>query len=415
VPLTHHLSDRGSPVWVFFDERLPNTRAVLAALPAEVRGAVTAPPLLPTVPEGVNYPWPVVGAAVDYRCRYLLGPADPQPLAFRGAQIFGQRHRLLFEEFGWDWAVSEPVAGTVWSELIGRVQMLTRGNTARLNSWQEELLARMTYLLGLFELMYRADFDLEPDIVTALFWYQDLATALDIVPGYVVDDLVAIAGRVISVRHMLKRRDEHWYANPTFSGSWAVGGADADLIAGHRLVELKTTKNPLQMFAKTLRQLVGYTLLDTQDEYQLTEVAVFLPRQGTAITWPIAELLEQLAGAPLSLAQLRREFTPILDELGRRQKRAEDWWDAVERDLVQVEIDFWPPVSGSGKWHARSEAGGPRCGTSVGLASAEPIRPQPRAPIAELDQRLCRKCVDYLRHGSPWEDVENEQPRSQHN
>lgn len=51
------------------------------------------------------------------------------------------------------------------------------------------------------------------------------------------------------------------YLNPTFGwGSELVGGADADLIVGKTLIDIKTTKN-LRLERSLLRQLVGYYIL----------------------------------------------------------------------------------------------------------------------------------------------------------
>ena len=49
---------------------------------------------------------------------------------------------------------------------------------------------------------------------------------------------------------------------PTFDGSEYVGGADADLIKGGCLYAIKTIMDPRRDLPGTVRQLIGYALLD---------------------------------------------------------------------------------------------------------------------------------------------------------
>jgi hypothetical protein len=72
----------------------------------------------------------------------------------------------------------------------------------------------------------------------------------------------------------LATRPGPWALGPTFSGSAMIGGADGDLIAAGLLLELKTSAK-LTLAVKDLFQVVGYALLDFDDEYKLTEVGIF--------------------------------------------------------------------------------------------------------------------------------------------
>ncbi len=53
-------------------------------------------------------------------------------------------------------------------------------------------------------------------------------------------------------------------ANPPFSLSWKLGGADADLILDGCLLDIKVTKAPA-MRREVAYQLIGYLLADTND------------------------------------------------------------------------------------------------------------------------------------------------------
>lgn len=74
--------------------------------------------------------------------------------------------------------------------------------------------------------------------------------------------------------------------NPAFGeASYLVGGADADLIIGDMLLEVKTTKNP-RVGKKELRQLVGYAILTNEHRLaggelpELRSLGVYFARQG---------------------------------------------------------------------------------------------------------------------------------------
>ncbi len=109
----------------------------------------------------------------------------------------------------------------------------------------------------------------------------------------------------------LATRRGPWALGPTFSGSAMIGGADGDLIAAGLLLELKTSAK-LTLAVKDLFQVIGYALLDFDDEYKLTEVGIFSARYAYLATWSVGGLLSELAGCPASLQAARREFRQLL-------------------------------------------------------------------------------------------------------
>ena len=80
---------------------------------------------------------------------------------------------------------------------------------------------------------------------------------------------------------------------PEFAGSRVVGGADADLIVENCLYDIKTTDDPRKTLPKDLRQLIGYALLDWDNEYGLKQVGFYYSRQATEMTWPLSKLLRE--------------------------------------------------------------------------------------------------------------------------
>src|SRR4051794_34317316 len=66
---------------------------------------------------------------------------------------------------------------------------------------------------------------------------------------------------------------------PTFAGTAEVAGADADLVAGGLLLDVKATANPARLpTSETVWQTAGYVLLDYDDEYRIDRVGWYLAR-----------------------------------------------------------------------------------------------------------------------------------------
>ena len=109
----------------------------------------------------------------------------------------------------------------------------------------------------------------------------------------------------------LATRPGPWALGPTFAGSTMIGGADGDLIAAGLLLELKTSAK-LTLAVKDLFQVIGYALLDFNDEYELDAVSIFSARYAYLATWNLGSLLSELAGHPVSLQATRQEFRQLL-------------------------------------------------------------------------------------------------------
>jgi hypothetical protein len=109
----------------------------------------------------------------------------------------------------------------------------------------------------------------------------------------------------------LARRAGSWALGPAFTGS-ALLHANADLIAAGLLVEVKTSqgrKGPdgtrrAGLDKVDLLQLIGYALLDFDDEYHLTELALFAARYAYLVAWPLGDLLREMAGQDVDLSGL---------------------------------------------------------------------------------------------------------------
>lgn len=115
---------------------------------------------------------------------------------------------------------------------------------------------------------------------------RDLARLLEIVPG----ELLRPAKVVV--------------LNPTFgSASEMVGGADADLLLGDTLVEIKTIVDPFPS-RDHFNQLVGYALLASLGGiegaprgHKLRSIAFYSSRYGQLMTMPLKSILPRNAEA----------------------------------------------------------------------------------------------------------------------
>lgn len=295
MALTVELQHPRSPVRQFLDDALPGNRAVTASFRAAARNT-----LIRSTPAPVTVPGPD-GTPVRY-------PASPV------GHAFSVRATLLFTANVHDITALvtpfHPVSGKDWKALSRLRDLLPAltgmaGFTARTDD-EERWAARVCYALGLVDQLYRAGphpgmplLDLPADTPV-----QDL---LALAPDAVIDDLLALTGIARSVLAPLKVVGATVTEAPTFTGSMDVGGADGDLVVGSTLLELKTSRK-LDLTKQHVQQLATYALLDYDDDYKLTNVAVYLARHGLLVSWPLAELLAMLAGAPTDPSELRQRL-----------------------------------------------------------------------------------------------------------
>jgi hypothetical protein len=101
-----------------------------------------------------------------------------------------------------------------------------------------------------------------------------------------------------------------WALGPTFAGSELIK-ADADLIAAGLLLELKTSAK-LSLGITDLLQVIGYALLDFDDDYRIAELGIFTARYGYLATWELGGLLSELAGHEVRVQSARDEFRRLL-------------------------------------------------------------------------------------------------------
>jgi hypothetical protein len=313
VSLSSHLADRGSPVRQWLESQFPNTRPVALNANRELRAAEKSCAVPP--PDGSDSA--LVGTAVDYLIRAQIGPDVLSDTVSRNAA------RFLSVEF--------PHAAGLEQQARDVITMLAPWDRP-LDDTEFEELAVACLALARFEQWYRAGPAVAVYIREPLRELPERATARDLVNATVrppcVADLVAL-GRAAVADHTDVFAAEQIYANPTFSQSIALGGADADLVCDGLLIDWKATKKTDVVGRSELWQLLGYAFADADDRHRIERVGISALRWRHRVVWPLDRLLVELAGGAVpGLADLRGEFANVLapvaasrDELLRQRRR----------------------------------------------------------------------------------------------
>ena len=308
VSLTQQLDDPGSPMSTFMVAELPNVKAVLAEYRRQLP---QSPPLRPKWPvEAGPVPWGTLGLALDARLRLTLSPdAGTAPgrtgPVWEGIQWLRSRPDLSAVGD----SAREVAAAT--AELVARCTPHTRRGLL-LPSVDEDALCRQLIVLAWCEEIFRTR-RLAPGSALDRLSTSGATSAADLaaaVPAEAVADVVGILGLCglqpdwVEVRKRARAVPGSVVSGPAFAGSSLVGGADADVVVGGLLLDIKAAVNPRAFRREIPYQLIGYVLLDLDDAFAMTSAGLFLARQGALVRWELPELL-RLFGAQRPLPELR--------------------------------------------------------------------------------------------------------------
>ena len=78
--------------------------------------------------------------------------------------------------------------------------------------------------------------------------------------------------------------------NATFAGSTLVGGADAQMIGGNKLIDIKTSRLKAPFTQKDLYQQFAYWLLDYTNEWNINEVIWIYPRHQMFLRYEMPQI-----------------------------------------------------------------------------------------------------------------------------
>ena len=366
MPLTLHLKDKDSPVRRFLRDQFPNVRAFLVKPRRNLRKAYTI-----CQESCNNYPWSTVGVALDYRIRYYFGVTPCEELvAYKGArdlsfvqildaserhlsalrtgdtitvidELQGQRIGIYYPKdnsaVSFDKSVSTleimeigrkatggssdifvdgiPPLGMQFRDYFCQLNALTKRSSPvakRLPRTEEDELNRHCFALALLEETARTG---KTDGVPLADGSIDVESLLGLVKPQWVDDLTELSWEFYDGFNDLLAKP--CVLNPKFEGSRDIGGADGDLIVDGTLIEIKTTTQ-LKIDGDWIRQLLGYVLLDYSDAHRISDIGLYMSRQGMLITWELEEVLRGLySGEPPKIGVLRNQFKEVLLESAR--------------------------------------------------------------------------------------------------
>ena len=371
MSLKRHIANHRSPVSEFLRTQFPNIRGLLADARKQVRQ-------VSSIRQDAPVRWDIIGMALDYRIRYYFDVIPYHELvAYEGARrITDAQSGALTGELAYHWTGSNSDWIRIFDKTTGKVLWnywpdLSKGrgsgNTSEeTNSRAFELAARVTYgevadqdssdlplkpefrdffhdlgrvtegnsligkklpasleddlnrhcvVLALLEEAIRTG-NMDSDLATGR--YNDANALLAIAEPHWIDDLRELSWKFYDEYNHLTARP--FVLNPTFEGSGDVGGADADLIVDGSLIEMKCTIKK-QIQPDSLRQILGYVLLDYSDKYQITGIGIYMARQGLLFQWDLEEALEVLcSGKPPTIAELRSQFKKLTGSLAENRK-----------------------------------------------------------------------------------------------
>lgn len=340
MSLTSEIKKARSPLGRWMREQFPDTRFFTRA----IRTAQTGQPLRCGL-EAESPPWmhSWVGTAFDYRLRMALAPmtigdtvAGRMPQRLRpGVHVMTEQEETLrfvpYPQLSareeatrrnrnlslWDWHqdwidslihripgyrgcidhsedAPEIVEVGDWLErLFAEVQnWLDRYQPSLhgLSGNEERQLAQYCLWLGFAEDWVRTG-NTRGGLWDGLKKQGIPAASASVLPPSAVTDIAQLSSTLTPER-LTPFRQTPQHLNPVFSGSGFVGGADADLIAGACLWEVKCTVK-VSGPGWWLYQLLGYVLLDWDQTYGLTQAGLYLPRRDQLLQWRLEELLVQ--------------------------------------------------------------------------------------------------------------------------
>lgn len=300
MSLTSHLNDAGSTVRRFLLDELGDTRKFVAATNRGLRDTET---LLPEHDDAKPADLAVLGGAYDYLCRWHLphGTERGDLIAAVSAALIGLSGRCapLFAQTA---ALRDrrPIPtrelarrALVFANLDAVYRAGTWGPADKMDTNGEALSTSPPNRLWRL---------LHEDGITPEGWPAAQ-------PAWMVDDLCRLIDANAGA-YAAWNTQVPLLLNPTFDGSVAVGGADADLVAAGTLLDIKATTEP-KISRAMLWQVLGYALLDWDDRYSIRRVGLHLPRQAVTLDWSVGGLAETLGCSDWNAA--RQRFRQMLE------------------------------------------------------------------------------------------------------
>ncbi len=303
-PLTAEIANVRSPVRQFLGELFANGLRDVQRRYREGASDLAVPP----VPRSEADPG-TVGTAADWLLRFLVDSEPELDLVMAGAVACARAGIRVLPALA---EVVRALGMSLPSRPAEHVRVFT--GPAAGNDADAVLLAQACWSFALITEAYRGG----PMVAAAgpLGRFRGAAVTSDDLLG-----LAPLAGldQLAGIRHVfsatliprLAARTGTWALGPTFTGS-ALIKADAELIAAGLLIDLKTSAKKPSLAVTDLFQVIGYALLDFDDEYRLNALGIFSARYAYLATWELPALLSELAGHNVDLRMVRGRFRDLL-------------------------------------------------------------------------------------------------------
>jgi hypothetical protein len=338
LSVTSQLRGAESPLSSFFARELP----LVAPMVARLNRDLVEHPLLFPPASFRGGDWGTVGTAFDLRVRCYFSARLPEARsAMRGAAmvarlVAGENERKM------------TAALTLWTKVIERMRTdLDRIGTAgrRLEWDDEDRVNAHCLVLALFEQCSRAAPRPEfPAVIgmTAALAQKRIDPMLELPRDPWLDDLRQLSWRFIETQYDLVHRPA--VLNPTFAGSFEVGGADADLIVAGELIDLKSSRNPLTKV--DFYEALAYVLLDYENAFQIERLGLYAARRGRLVSWPVSAVLRALSErSPRPLPDLRISLHEALTPNFVRSA-PEAWARVLQQIATQVRVEEFTSLFG---------------------------------------------------------------------
>ena len=301
MTLKRELDDPRSPIRAFFDAHLPDNKPPRATYAAQLKDAmlIGSPRLLalrktPT-PHVPPHPYDIVGHSVGIAIS-LLFTVSPD----RHVRTWSRHPTELTP-----WPALEAFWTTWRNELPSLHADLRAGSSSPA---ARARLIQLCTVAGLLDQLYRVGptYDLP---VLRLPADATPAAFLDLAVPQVTDDArVVFEAAAMALSELTT---EPAVADPALAGSSLVGAADADVLVGTTLLEVKAILDR-KISLRYMQQLVSYALLDLPNSYGMTHVAFYNARYGRLVTWDLPSLLSTMAGQSMTTSEARELLRTFL-------------------------------------------------------------------------------------------------------
>ena len=156
-----------------------------------------------------------------------------------------------------------------------------------------------------------------------------------------IRDIELLYSSIPTVWGDLRDPNAEYIASPTFDGSESVGGADACFIHNHVMWDIKVTKKCAPLTRELLLQQITYVMLDYSDEYEISHIAWYYPRQQRKIVVPVGRLIKDVEGLRQDWQKWHAAYSYALDVRMPNAHEGEDYfWRKVKRNYDEPDFEY---------------------------------------------------------------------------